>query len=143
MVFPAGHWLWNRFLSMSFFAQCVVEHTLGPHRMEWELLHLPGGVVELQRSFESTPLCHSVVKEIPLLDVAGQPIYRYGFYTRLLTKTAWRVLVLHGFLPRVPPADATPYQKGIYALLLLVLFRPFSLITELVVEPHRCFCAAH
>ena len=32
---------------------------------------MPGGVVELQRSFESTPVRQSIVKELPLLDVAG------------------------------------------------------------------------
>ena len=72
-------------------------------------------------------MCHSVLHDLPLLDAERQPNYKYGFYVRLLTQTAWRVPVLHGYLPRFPLPDATPYQKGSYALLLLLLFGDVAL----------------
>ncbi len=60
----------------------------------------------------------------------GNPIYIYSVDARILTETAWRVSVLHGILPRVPTIDSAPYQKGMYALLLLVLSRPFRSLRQ-------------
>jgi hypothetical protein len=61
-----------------------------------------------------------------------QPIYAYAYYVRLLTVDAWRVPVICGKLPRVPDAAATASEKGVYALFLFLLFKPYRSIEDLV-----------
>ena len=64
------------------------------------------------------------------LTKAGEPICKYRFYARLCVDRAWRVPVLHGKLSGVPDAAAVPYQKGMYALSLMLLFRPHRRIFD-------------
>ena len=70
--------------------------------------------------------------ELCLLNDDRPPIHRYDFYVRLLTSTAWRVPVVSGKLPREPPEDAQTKEKGIYALFLMMLFRPHRSFDEIV-----------
>ena len=92
--------------------------------MDWETRRGLENEVWRQRSYQQEPMRHSVVRELPLLDSARQPIHRYDYYVRLLDDSAWRVPVLYGKLPRLPDDTATDAEKGYYALFLMVLFRP-------------------
>ena len=92
--------------------------------MDWATLETPTGQVRRQRSYRQEPMRHSVVRELPLLDKSRRPIHRYEFYIRLIDDKAWRVSVLYGKLPRLPDDNATPAEKGYYALFMMLLFRP-------------------
>ena len=50
----------------------------------------------------------------------------------LLIVDAWRVLVICGKLPRAPDVAATASEKGVYALFLFLLFKPYRSIEDLV-----------
>ena len=76
-----------------------------------------------QRTYDEKPIMSQRMKVIPLRDAAQEPLHRYAFYVHLLTKTPWRVPVLHGRLPRVPDANAKSSEKGLYGLFLMMLFR--------------------
>ena len=46
----------------------------------------------------------------------------------------WRVPVVKGFLPRAPEADASPQLRGYHALTLMLLFRPYRLMHDFIME---------
>ena len=67
-----------------------------------------------------------------LLDADDTPLHRYDYYVRLRTHSAWRIPLLHGRCPPVPDETATPKEKGVYALFLMLLFRPHRGVEDLV-----------
>eukprot|EP00973_Karenia_brevis_P018404 2523076-Karenia_brevis.AAC.1 len=55
----------------------------------------------------------------------GAIIREYPYYVSLRTEEAWRVPVLLGKFPTRPAEKDTPAEKGRYALLMMLLFRPW------------------
>ena len=114
-----------------FLAGCEAKPRLDSHTMDWEVLRV-GDSIWRQRSYQTKPLPSRIVPEKCLLDQEGHPIHGYDFYVHLRTFTAWRVPLFHGRLPRRPPEDAQPKDKGIYALFLMLFFRPHRDFSDIV-----------
>ena len=112
-----------------FIAGCVPVLHLDHRSMDWEVLRVSGVEIR-QRSYEATPVMSKAIPELHLLTPAGEAIHKYGFYVRLEVDVAWSVPVIHGKMPKVPGDNATPYEKGIFALFLMMLFRPHRNIRD-------------
>ena len=61
---------------------------------------------------------------LPMQASPGVFIYKYAYYVHLRIDKAWKVPVLYGRSPPKPDKSATPSEKGLYALFLMLLFRP-------------------
>ena len=59
------------------------------------------------------------------LQLNGVEIRRYPYFVSLRVSTPWHVPKLQGTLPTPPTKDATLQQKGLYALFVQMLFRPW------------------
>ena len=119
-----------------FFSSCQVVKDLNNKSMDW----IAVGETR-QGSFASEPLRSKVFPELPLLDASHQPIFKYGYYIQLRTEKTWRVPTLHTKLPRVPDLEATPEEKGIYALFLMFVFRPHRDILQ-IARPYKAALAS-
>ena len=108
---------------------CLCKH-LGVHSMDWVSI---GG--QRQRSFRAEPVKSRSMPELPLLDASLKPIHEYDYYVHLVTESPWKVPVLHVKMPGVPDVNAKPYEKGIYALFLMLLFRSHRLVPEIAKPP--------
>ena len=104
--------------------------------MDWEVQPTDGGnrSCERQRSYIDTPVKSKLVPELQLMTDEGHYIYKYGYYAQLRTQSAWRVPIIHAKLPKTPDATATPYEKGIYALCLMTLYRPHRSLATLIAD---------
>ena len=67
----------------------------------------------------------------------GEPLHKYDYYVRLRVDKPWKVPLLYGQLPRAPDSAATANERGTYALLMMVLFRPFRHPRSFVEEIFR------
>ena len=105
---------------------------LGEESLAWEELASADGEVLRQWSYESTPIASRSAPGQCLLDASLRPIHKYKFYVHLLTESAWHVPVLQGRLPRVPDVDAKIDQCGKYGLFLMMLFRPYRQVEDLI-----------
>ena len=56
----------------------------------------------------------------------------YAYYAQLRTHAAWRVPLLQGRCPKIPDESATAAERGMYGLFIMLLFRPFRLVEDLV-----------
>jgi len=63
---------------------------------------------------------------VPVLDrYTGKPLLRYDDYRALLLQKAWRIPILLGKLVPCPKTESNAQEKGMYGLLLMLLFRPW------------------
>ena len=90
---------------------------------------MPGGcsgtlTVSRQRSFVPEPVKSKQCPHRSLVDDAGNALHRYGYYVRLRTDNAWKVPLVQGKRPPVPDESSSIKEKGMYALFLMLLFRP-------------------
>ena len=118
----------ERFPLYIFLSSCVPTKELGPRSMEWVTL-VTG---ETRCSHKKEPIKSHVVPELCLVYSSWQPLSEYEFYVHLLTESAWHVPIICGKLPRVPDADAAAYEKGMYGLWLMLLFRPHRRVDGLI-----------
>lgn len=118
-----------------FMAGCVAHSHLNSESMRWQEICSRSrdakseAIWPRQRSYHTEPLESKIFPGETLVDKDGKPLHKYGYYVRLLTHTAWRVPLLFGRLPTAPAPDAPAYERGIFGLCLMVLFRavPFTL----------------
>ena len=69
---------------------------------------------------------------LPLRDPdTGEGIPAYAYYVRLRTYESWRVPVLYGRFPKSVANADNDSERGIFALFVLILFRPYRQITDL------------
>jgi len=61
-------------------------------------------------------------------------LYKYSFYCTLRTHSCWRVPMLFGKAPRRPGEGAPAEEKGMYALFMMILFRPHRSLHQFVNE---------
>ena len=124
----------GRFPLYFFFAACEVTAQSGSRSLHWVELPGPGegDSVMRQHSYQAQAMKSRAVPELELLTEDGDSICRYGYYLWLRTHEAWRVPIVHGRVPRVPEASATAYEKGLYALFAMMLFRPHRSLSDLL-----------
>ena len=121
-----------------FMAACVAHPNLNSRSMDWKELHMnPTSLADppllaRQQSYQTDMIMSKLYPKEPLRDGNLQPLHKYLYYVRLLTHEPWRVPVFYGRLPRVPTETSTPYDKGIYGLFLMIVFRPHRLLQDLV-----------
>jgi len=72
--------------------------------------------------------------EKPLRDDTGAKLYKYRYYLRLKTHSAWKVPAPFGRLPHCPDETSTTKEKANYALYMMLLFRPHRLLESLVLN---------
>ena len=68
------------------------------------------------------------IRDRPLPDPygsAGESLLRYDHYRVGRLHVPWRVPVLLGKMPAVPQRDAPAEDRGLFALFLMLLFRPW------------------
>ena len=111
-----------------FISACVASKELGPDNLDWVVLDGSEGAL---RQSTAEVLMSKTYDGICLRWEDEQPIYKYAYYVHLQLNDAWRIPVIHGRLPGPPHDDATPYQKGSYGLMMLLLFRPHRLPDDL------------
>ena len=110
-----------------FISACEARTKLDSNSMEWEAI--------LNKSSTSTDpvwvrhsshecLMSKEFRDQPLLDAENQPLHRYAYYIKLKTNSPWKVPVLFGRSPRAPDDSSPPKEKGMYALFMMMLFRP-------------------
>lgn len=108
-----------------FMSACIPMKKLGPDSLDWEVLQPRSDDAEAPVRQRTCSLVMSkMFEDLPLESGNGQHFYEYDYYISLLLHDAWRVPVLYGRVPRCPDAEASPSEKGLYALVMLVLFKP-------------------
>ena len=61
----------------------------------------------------------------------GEVLVESGYYVQLRTQVCWKVPVLYGRIPAGVASDSCPSDKGLYALFVMLLFRPFRNVVDL------------
>ena len=110
-----------------FLSACTLTRELGRESMDWVSI---GG--HRQRFCQMEPIRSRAFPELPLRDASHRPIHRYSHYVHLATDSSWRVPILHARLPRLPEETATSFEKGSYALFLMLFFRPHRDVCDFV-----------
>ena len=117
-----------------FMAGCEATHRLNSDSMMW--MSLPRedgqGAALRQASYRQDPIMSKTFPHRPLIDSAGEPLHKYGYYVRLKTHGSWKVPVLYGRSPAVPDDNASAAEKANYAFYLMLLFRPYRHIDDLI-----------
>ena len=121
-----------RFPYYFFHSSCELKNKLNSSSLDWVVLKDANGVERRQRSYRSTPMRSDKIPTMYLLDQQRRHIFGYDNYVHLRTDTPWRVPILYGKRPKLPDATATEQEKGLYALFLMLLFRPHTSIGELL-----------
>ena len=120
-----------------FMAACVAHPRLNEQSMDWHVIahqetSSDGQVVLLrQRSYHPDPITSKIYPGEPLCGKDNRPLHRYAYYVKLLTTSPWRVPVLYGRMPRTPTETSTAYERGVYGLFLMMLFRPHRVVEDL------------
>lgn len=116
-----------------FMSGFVADRRIGEHTFRW--VELPpqdiNGTPLRQRSYSPKPVMSSTFPDLPLLTSAKGLIFRYDFYPRLRTGEPWRVPELRGRLPLKPDDSSTCNEKGQFALMVMLLFRPYRRLQDL------------
>jgi hypothetical protein len=118
-------------------AGCVENSHLNTQSMDWTVLRRKDSATDAQRvtlrqhSYRAGPIVSKIFPGQPLRDANKQPLREYFYHIRLLATSAWRVPVLYGRLPRTPAADEHSYERGIYGLFMMLLFRPHRQVGDL------------
>ncbi|CAK0853031.1 unnamed protein product, partial [Prorocentrum cordatum] len=69
---------------------------------------------------------------IPLMTASGARIHEYAYYLHLRLVTAWRMPIYHGRPVKAPGSASSACDEGMYALTVMVLFRPYRSLEEIV-----------
>ena len=85
-----------------------------------------------ERQLSGKPVMSSKHPGEHLQTPARTPIYEYDYYVHLKLDRAWRVPVVHAPYARPPEKDTSNYEKTRYALVLMLLFRPFRSLEQVV-----------
>ena len=122
-----------------FMAAVEAQKNLGPNTLDWKELRSSNQGVgtasvnsTTQRQYTAKPVMSSKYKDIQLMNSDLTPLFTYDYYVHLLLQKAWKVPIVYGSLPRFPEADATCYDKGMYALMMMLLFKPYRTFDELL-----------
>ena len=103
----------------------------------WEILYTKQNKRHVERQDTAKLLYSSKFPTRALVDSDGEPLHKYDYYVRLRVDKPWKVPLLYGQLPRAPDSAATANERGTYALLMMVLFRPFRHPRSFVEEIFR------
>ena len=108
-----------------FMSSCTTRTKPGADTLHW-------AVVQGQRQHSAQVVTSEQDKNVQLLTPDLQLLYRYDYYVHLRLQDPWRVPLLYGRLPpRAEEADK-PYEKGMYGLFMLLLFRPHRTHQEIL-----------
>ena len=69
---------------------------------------------------------------VPLMTASGARIHEYAYYVHLRLVSAWRMPIYHGRPVKAPDSASSACDKGMYALTVMLLFRPYRSLDEIV-----------
>ena len=120
----------ERFPLYFFFASCEPSLTADSESLPWATSDV---------HCKPTPVKSRRTPEWPLRDPStGECIYDHDYYVRLRTLSAWRVPILYGRLPKGLSSADTAEERGVFAMFLMVLFRPHRVFEALFGSVARC-----